>query len=164
MEENVWSSVAGDVYVLVWTIWCNWQAFDFISCPSFLWNNKVKRSFSCRSPARKEFKRLYCHLLQCLFIYFIQNSDLMLNVPSWLLVIFFSDLNSCEFFYETNTATWCKDGYLCLYLSSEFSEFCSTCSSPFVFRKPANKNAFIAQNEHGNNLCWRCFACTLMGK
>lgn len=165
MEENFGSSVADDVCVLVWTIWSNWRASDFISYPSFLWNNTGKRSFSCKSSARKEFKRLYCHL-QCLyFLVFTSSQTLWFDAQfPKLMVILFFDLNSCQFSYETNTASWCKNGYLCLCLSGEFCEFCSTCTSSLVFWKATNKNVFVAHNEHGNYLCWGCFACTLMGR
>lgn len=166
MQENVGSSVADDVSVLLWARWSKLTSVWFYFISFLLWNNKVKRSFSCRSSAKKVFKRLCCHLLQHLFF-------LVFSLPQalWfdakfpkLLVILFSNLNSCQFSYETNTATWCKDGYLCLWLPGEFCEFCPACTSSLVFRKPENKNAFVARNEHGNNLCWRCFACTLMGK
>lgn len=166
MEENVGSSVADDVCILVWAIWSNWWVILFHT-PLFSGTTRSREAFHADPQLRKSLKGLCCQLLQCLFfLVFTLSQTLWFDTrfPK-LLVILFSDLNSYQFSNEANTATWGKDGYLCLWLSSEFSEFSSTCTSSLVFRKPINKNAFVAWNEPMlNNLCWSCFACTLMGK
>lgn len=148
------------LYCLVWTIWLNWWAFDFISYPSFLWNNKVKISFLCRSSAKKEFKRLYCHLLQCLFFWVFTLSQTLWYDAQFprLMVILFSDLNSCQFSYQTSTDAkmdTCVSG--CPVNSLSFVQL-----ARHHLSSGKQQKCICSSDEHGNRLCWRCFACILM--
>lgn len=138
-----WRKMLGVQLQMMFTFWFGQDALNdkhliLFGIPLFSETTRFKRSFSCRSSAKKEFERVYWHLLQCLFfLVFTLSQTLWFDAQfPKLMVILFFDLNSRQIFYEIDAATWCKGGYLCLWLSSEFSELCSTCSSSFVFRKP----------------------------
>lgn len=131
--------------------------------PLFSETTRSREAFHADLQLRKNLKGCIVIFFSACFTWYLlypKLFDLMLSFPSWWLFYFL--ISNLVNFLIKQIQNLMQRWILVSLLSSEFSEFCSTCTSSLVFRKPTNKNAFVAQMSMA--AIWRCFACTLMGK